>query len=99
MRKKLRLALLAAALTTFPVAQVADAAEPAGGCGNGFQLMTVADVLANLAAPGFEDTIVGHDRNADGYLCVRISDAPGLVRLLDPNTPFLYTDNNVQRSR
>ena len=59
--------------------------------------MTVAEVLAELAAPGFAAAIQGHDRNADGYLCVRISEAPGLVRMLDPYTPFIYTDNNVQR--
>jgi hypothetical protein len=96
MRKRLQIALFAAVLVAAPIPQAAHA-EQAGGCGNGFRLMLVSDVLRDLAAPGFEDTIVGHDRNGDGYLCVRISDAPGLVRLLDPNTPFLYTDNNVQR--
>jgi hypothetical protein len=88
--------VLGALLALVPAAQAAHAA-PAGGCGLGFKLMSVAAVLDELAAPGFEDTIRGHDRNGDGYLCVRISDAPGLVRLLDPNTPFLYTDNNVKR--
>jgi hypothetical protein len=96
MRKKLLIAVLGAALAVVPAAQAAYAA-PVGGCGLGFQRMSVEDVLEDLAAPGFEDTIRGHDRNGDGYLCVRISDAPGLVRLLDPNTPFLYTDNNVKR--
>ena len=72
-------------------------AQPVGDCGAGFERMTVAAVLAELAAPGFEAAILGHDRNADGYLCVRTSEAPGLVRMLDPNTPFIYTDNNVRR--
>jgi hypothetical protein len=98
MRKKLQVALLSAALTGLPVAQAAQAA-PVGGCAEGFQLMTVADVLRDLAAPGFEATIQGHDRNADTYLCVMTSEAPGLVQMLAPYTPFIYTDNNVQRGR
>ena len=99
MRKRLQTALLAAALVTVPITQAAHAAEPAGGCGQDYQLMTVKEVVKKLAAPGFEDTIKGHDRNGDGYLCVKTSDSPGLVQLLAPNTPFLYTDNNVQSGR
>ena len=99
MRKKLQIALLSAVLATVPMAQAAVAAEPAGGCSDGYQLMTVKEVLQRLAAPGFEETIKGHDRNGDGYLCVKISDSPGLVQLLAPNTPFIYTDNNVQGGR
>jgi hypothetical protein len=99
MRNKIQIAVFSAVLATVPVAQAARAAEPVGGCSDGFQLMTVKEVLKRLAAPGFEATIKGHDRNGDGYLCVKISDASGLVQLLEPNTPFLYTDNNVQGDR
>ena len=97
MRKRLQIALFAAALVTAPIPSAAHAADPVGGCSGPYQLTTIKEVLKKLAAPGFETTIVGHDRNGDGYLCVMISDSPGLVQLLDPNTPFLYTDNNVQR--
>lgn len=97
MRKTIGVALFAGALGTIPVAHIAEAAEPVGGCGKAFELMTVADVLRELAAPGFEEAIRANDRNADEYLCVMINNAPGLVKLLDPNTPFIYTDNNVQR--
>jgi hypothetical protein len=97
MRKTMGVALIAGALGTVPVAHIAQAAEPAGGCGQAFELMTVEDVLEELAAPGFEGAIRGNDRNADEHLCVMINEAPGLVKLLEPNTPFIYTDNNVQR--
>jgi hypothetical protein len=54
-------------------------------------------VLSDLAAPGFEDAIRSHDRNADEFLCIKISEAPGLEKLFGDFTPFAYTDNNVQR--
>ena len=97
MRKTIGVALIAGVLGTVPVAHIAQAADPAGGCGQAFELMTVAYVLDELAAPGFEEAIRGNDRNADQHLCVMINDAPGLVKLLEPNTPFIYTDNNVRR--
>ena len=97
MRKTLGVTLIAGALGTVPVAHIAQAANPAGGCGQAFELMTVEDVLRQLAAPGFQEAIRGHDRNADQYLCVMINEAPGLVKLLEPSTPFIYTDTNVQR--
>jgi len=99
MHKRFQIALFAAALVAAPVTQAAHAAEPVGGCGQDYQVMTVREVIKKLAAPGFEDTIKSHDRNGDGYLCVKTSDSRGLVQLLDPNTPFLYTDNNVQSGR
>ena len=96
MRNITRVALLSGTLGVVPVAHLAEAAEPVGGCSDVFELMTITEVLA-IAAPGFEGAIQGHDRNADTFLCVMTSDAPGLVKLLAPYTPFIYTDNNVQR--
>jgi hypothetical protein len=97
MRNMLRVALLSGALGLLPVAHITEAAEPVGGCGNAFELMTITDVLSDLAAPGFEDAIRSHDRNADEFLCIKISEAPGLEKLFGDFTPFAYTDNNVQR--
>jgi hypothetical protein len=97
MRKTMGVALFAGVLGTIPVADIAEAAEPVGGCGRVFELMSVEEVLEKLAAPDFEEAIRGNDRNADGYLCVMTSNAPGLVTLLAPYTPFIYTDNNAQR--
>ena len=67
--------------------------QPAGGCGAGFELMTVREVLRSIAAPGFEDAIRAEDSNQDGLLCIKIVPNEGGPPQFDP--AFVFVDNNT----
>jgi hypothetical protein len=83
-------AILATGLTSIPAAA---APKPVGGCGQGFELMTVKEVLRTIAASGSEAAIKAEDSNQDGYLCVKIIPNNGGPPQFDP--AFAYVDNNA----
>ena len=75
-------------------APAAAAPKPVGGCGNGFELVTVKTVLRTIAAAGSVDAIKAGDVNQDGYLCVKIIPNNGGPPQFDP--AFAFVDNNAR---
>jgi hypothetical protein len=90
------LLLLAAVFASLAVAAPAASAkpEPVGGCGGGFELMSLKTVLREIAAEGFEDALRAADKNADEFLCVRILE--NFPNPFEPGKPvFVFTDNTA----
>jgi hypothetical protein len=92
-----RLALPAVAaffMIALGAAPAAAAPKPVGGCGNGFELVTVKTVLRTIAAAGSVDAIKAGDVNQDGYLCVKIIPNNGGPPQFDP--AFAFVDNTAR---
>jgi hypothetical protein len=93
----MRWLLLLSAVAFFTIcigsAPASAAQQPEGGCGSGFELMTVKEVLHRIAAPGSEDAIKAGDVNQDGYLCVKIIPNNGGPPKFDP--AFAFVDNKT----
>lgn len=82
--------LAVAAVTTVGLAAPVNAEPSGSGCPSGFQLMSVKDVLKDIAAEGFRKAIKSADANRDGDLCIKILPEP--VGPYDPT--FFYQDND-----
>lgn len=89
------LVMTAAALGLMGLAAVPAwaAPQPVGGCGAGFELMTVKEVIRTIAAPGSVDAIRAGDVNQDGYLCIKIVPNGGGPPQFDP--AFVFVDNTA----
>jgi hypothetical protein len=64
-----------------------------GECSNGFEGMTVQNVIDTIAAPGFEDALRASDKNGDGRLCIKIIPNEGGPPQFDP--AFIFIDNKI----
>lgn len=82
--------LAIAAVATVGLAAPVNAEPSSPGCPGGFQLMSVKDVLKDIAAEGFRKAIRSADANSDGKLCIKILPEP--VDTYDPT--FFYQDND-----
>ncbi len=90
------LLLVAAVFASLAVAAPAASAkpEPVGGCGEGFELMSLKTVLRQIAAEDFEPALRAADKNADEFLCVRI--LANFPNPFEPGKPvFVFTDNDA----
>jgi hypothetical protein len=63
-------------------------AAAAAGCGSGFELMAVQDVLRSSDYPGAGGTVLAGDANGDGYVCVKIVSTAGGTAQIDPSLVF-----------
>lgn len=81
-----KLMLVAAVCGTVLVGIAPDAA--AAGCGSGFQLMAVQDVLRSISSPGAIGTVSAADANGDGLVCVKIVSNVGGTVQIDPALVF-----------
>ena len=70
--------------------------QPVAGCSQGFELMTVKEVLRTIVAPGSEGAIIAGDVNNDGYICVKIIPNEGGPPQFDP--AFAFVDNTVKKN-
>lgn len=69
--------------------------EPVAGCSEGFELMTVKEVLRTIVTPGSEEAVIAGDVNNDGYICVKIIPNEGGPPQFDP--AFAFVDNTVRK--
>ena len=75
--------LVACASAGLPAGSAYGAGPPTGGCGEGFELTSIADL--QLLSPGFDFSI--SDVNGDGLLCNRfLPDAAGGGIVIDNTT-------------
>jgi hypothetical protein len=81
-----KLLLVTAVLGTIIVGLAPDAA--AAGCGGGFELMAVQDVLRSISSPGATGTVLAGDANRDGLVCVKIVSTAGGTVQIDPALVF-----------
>jgi len=70
--------------------------QPVAGCSEGFELMTVKEVLRTIVTPGSEEAIIAGDVNNDGYICVKIIPNGGGPPQFDP--AFAFVDNTVKKN-
>ena len=80
---------VAATVTLSLLATPAGAATAAGGCQQGFDLVSLRYVLSQATA-GSEDDIRAMDANRDKLLCYKL--LPTAIPLFEPT--FLYYDND-----
>ena len=69
------------------------APDPVAGCGAGYELMKIRDIIRELADPAFVDVIPTYDKNGDGYLCVKVIPNEGGPPQFDP--AFVFFDNKA----
>jgi hypothetical protein len=81
------------AATALPTGAYA-ASTPVAGCGEGFALLTVKEIVRTLAAPDFVKTIPTYDANGDGYLCAKVLPNGGGPPVFDP--AFVFFDNKAK---
>jgi len=93
-KKLLGVAAAVLGVICFSAAPAVAAPQPVAGCGSGFQLMSVKQVIKTIAASGSEDAIRAQDGNQDGYLCVKIIPNGGGPPQFDP--AFAYVDNTAK---
>ena len=78
------------AASTIGLAAPASADTTGTGCPEGFQKLTVKQIIKDYATAGFEKAIKAEDRNHDGLLCFKL--LPPSVDFYDPT--FFYQDND-----
>ncbi|MGF9648064.1 hypothetical protein AAIH32_08830 [Pseudarthrobacter oxydans] len=78
-----------AAASSIGLAAPASAAPSGTGCPQGFDTLSVKEIIRVYATRGFESAIKGEDRNKDGLLCFKL--LPPAVDFFDPT--FFYQDN------
>jgi hypothetical protein len=86
--------LLIAAAVAVPSTSAHAAPQPVAGCGEGFALLTVKEIVKTLAAPDFVKIIPTYDANGDGYLCAKVLPNEGGPPVFDP--AFVFFDNKAK---